>query len=74
MPHRPDRVATYPGFFSNLTLGKTGQLAGGVRTGHAPPIFIDLALLYLDENATENQSVALTRIVEYMNGAYACLW
>jgi hypothetical protein len=45
-PWRTSRIVSRrtPVAFSNLTLGKAGQLAKNLGTGHNPPIFVDLAL------------------------------
>ena len=44
MTDKPDRVATYSGSFSSLTLGKAGQMAKGFGACNDPPVFLNLAL------------------------------
>jgi hypothetical protein len=44
MTHRPDRVATYSASFSNLTLGKAGELAESLKACHHPSVLIYPAL------------------------------
>ena len=44
MADESNRVTMHSGSLFNLTLGKAGQMAQGLGTGHNPPILVNLAL------------------------------
>lgn len=69
--HASDFAHISKGHFGNVRLdGLNVAMVGNLVDANAERLF---ATLYLDDKATAEQSDALTRIVEYMNGAYVAL-
>ena len=76
---RPTHGTCHGSDFAHISKGHYGAarldglnvaMVGNLVDANADRLF---ATLYLDDNATEEQSDALRRIVEYMNGAYVAL-
>lgn len=69
--HGSDFAHISKGHYGDIKLdGLNVVMVGNLVDANSDRLF---ATLYLDNEATEDQSVALTRIVEYMNGAYVAL-
>ena len=66
--HASDFAHISKGHFGGVRLaGLNVAMVGNLVDANSDRLF---ATLYLDDKATAEQSEALTRIVEYMNGAY----